>query len=344
MSPADAELVDAALEGRELRYGSEPPSKEVAERMLQVPTRLILEARERNPALAALDLEGALERLEHRWIGTPGERLRLEVHAGEPDAPTFVITHGLGDHARRLMPLAAALAERGYNAIAIDRRGHGLSEGRRGDATLAEDHDALDRAISIARERFGGPVILCGDSLGGIMSWYLLTREPPIAAAVCHCIGHPDVDHDLAFRVKRPAVRLLARMAPGARIPVRRIADYEHVALDPATRAYFDQELDRLFNFSITARASASYLVFSPERPWEEVTTPVLVTIGSEDRMITPHYTKRCLERAKPPNVTYLEVPGAGHQLFLDDLGLILPDLLEWVGSALERREAVTRG
>ena len=42
-------------------------------------------------------------------------------------------------------------------------------------------------------------MILVGDSLGGIMSWCLLTREPDVDAAVCHCIGHPDVHPDPAF-------------------------------------------------------------------------------------------------------------------------------------------------
>ena len=51
----------------------------------------------------------------------------------------------------------------------------------------------LELAIGLARAGSSGPVVLLGDSLGGIMSWYLLTREPDIDAAICHCIGHPDV-------------------------------------------------------------------------------------------------------------------------------------------------------
>jgi pimeloyl-ACP methyl ester carboxylesterase len=329
--------------GEELRYADGPPTREVAEHLLEVPTRLLLEARARNAALAALDLEGALDRLVHEWVEQDGALIHLEMHEAAAGAPTVVVAHGLGDHARRLTPLSAALAKAGFNVVAVDRRGHGISEGRRGDASLEEDLAVLEMATDLARRRFGGQVVLLGDSLGGIMIWYLLTREPDVDVAVCHDVSHPQVMLDASMRVKAPLTRMLGRVAPRLRIPVRQIADYEQVALDPVTKAYFDDELDKLFNFTITARSAASYLGFRPERPWERVATPTLVIAGAEDRMVSPAFIERCLARSKPPGTTYIKVPGAGHQLFLDDLGASLPALLEWIGSALEANRAPVR-
>lgn len=71
----------------ELRFGAEPPSDEQAERMLEASTALVLEARERNTGLAALDLEGELERLEHGWLRFGGLRLHLERHDVEAIGP-----------------------------------------------------------------------------------------------------------------------------------------------------------------------------------------------------------------------------------------------------------------
>ena len=317
--------------GRELRYGDSPPSSEVAERLLEVPTRLLLEARERNAALAALDLEGGLRRLDHAWVRQDGVLIHLEVHAIAPGAPTVVIAHGLGDHTRRLTPLAIALGDVGFNAIGLDRRGHGISEGRRGDASLDEDFAVLRLGIAQARERFGGRVVLLGDSLGGIMIWYLLSEGADVDAVVCHDISHPDVRHDASMRFKAPLMRALGTVAPRLGISVRQVADYEHVALDPVTKAYFDDEVDKLFNFSISARSAASYLAWRPPRPWEQVPTPALVIAGAEDRMVSPRFIEASLDRSKPPNTTYVKVPGAGHQLFLDDLGASLQPLLDWL-------------
>ena len=311
-------------------FGGMPPSGADAERLLEVPTGLLREAAARNPAVAELDLDRALDRLEHRWLPYKGLQVHLEVQPAKTGAPTFVIVPGLGDHARRQLALATALADRGYATVAVDRQGHGLSEGRRGDATLAADFGVVELAIGYARVRSQGPVVLLGDSLGGIMGWYLLTTEPDIEAAVCHCISHPDVRPDASYRFKEPVLRALARVLPQLPLSVRQIADYDNVALDPVTKGYFDHEVDSLFNFTVSVRSAASYVGFRPPLDWERVTTPVLVMIGSEDRMVTPELTAAAFERAHPPRAEYLTVPGAGHQLFLDDLAASLPALLDW--------------
>jgi pimeloyl-ACP methyl ester carboxylesterase len=51
--------------------------------------------------------------------------------------------------------------------------------------------------------------------------------------------------------------------------------------------------------------------------------------------MVTPDFTAAAFERAHPPGAEYVIVPGAGHQLFLDDLGASLPALLDWSERAL---------
>ena len=58
------------------------------------------------------------------------------------------------------------------------------------------------------------------------------------------------------------------------------------------------------------------------------------MVIGAADRMVSPEFTRRSLERARPPRAEYLEVAGAGHQLFLDDLGAAIDPLVEWVEAA----------
>jgi alpha-beta hydrolase superfamily lysophospholipase len=320
---------------RPFAYGGRPPEGVDAERLLDVPTRFLREAGERNPTLAAVDFDRALGRLEHRWILYKGLQIHLEVQPGKTGSPTFVIVPGLGDHARRQLPLATALADRGYTAIAVDRQGHGLSEGRRGDAPLDADLAVVELAIGYARARSQGPVILVGDSLGGILTWYLLTAEPDLEAAVCHCIAHPEVHLDGSYRYKEPIMRVLGRLLPRLPVSVRRIADYEHVALDPLTKRYFDDEIDELFNFAVTARSAASYLGFRPRAPWERLRIPTLVMIGSDDRMVTPEFTAAAFERAHPPGAEYAEIEGAGHQLFGDDLGLALPPLMDWTARTL---------
>lgn len=334
----DERLVSRARSGKRLDYEGQEPPAELLERMLAVPTDFLRRAAGSNAGLEGADLDAALERLEHGWLRLRGELIHLEVQATAESAgaPTIVIVPGLGDHARRHTPFAGRLAEAGLNVISLDRRGHGLSEGRRGDSPLETDLELIELAAADARRRFGGPVVPVGDSLGGIMLWYLLTREPDVEAAVCHCISHPEVAHDASMRYKAPLMRALARVAPYAPIPVGQIADYEHVALDPQTKAYFDSGEDKLFNATVSARTAASYLGFSPARPWSSIETPTLVVIGEADRMVSPRFTRGCIERDRPPRAELLELPGAGHQLFLDHLAQSFEPIVGWIRVALK--------
>jgi pimeloyl-ACP methyl ester carboxylesterase len=331
----------AALAGKELAYGGRPPDSKLAERMLEPVTGWLRGAAEKLPGLREIDLDAALAALEHEWLEVGGLIHHAELHrARTKRCGTAVFVHGLGDHVRRATPLGAALAAAGWDALLVDRRGHGLSEGRRGDAAIEDDFAAVRAALDRARELGGGPVVLLGDSLGGILSWYMLAEGVAADAVVCHCINHPDVDHDPSLRWKRPITRAVAAILPRAPVPVTQIADYSQVALEPLTSAYFEQRLDPLFNFTVTARAASSYASFRPSRPWAQAQTPVLVVMGADDRMVSPAHVERCLERERPPHATMLTLPGMGHQLFLDHLADALPPVLEWVEGTLAPGDA----
>ena len=92
---AQAARVNIAVPPRAgFRYGGSPPVGADAERLLAAPTELLLGARERNPALAALDLERELATLEHEWAPYRGDAIHLELHGADPAAPTVVVAPG----------------------------------------------------------------------------------------------------------------------------------------------------------------------------------------------------------------------------------------------------------
>ncbi|HKJ35829.1 MAG TPA: alpha/beta fold hydrolase [Solirubrobacterales bacterium] len=319
-----------------------PPgaSREELEAALAAPTSFLREASGLNggepiPGLADCDLEAALDGARHEFVRHRGLAVHLEIHEAARGAPTVVIHHGLGDHVRRFTPLAGMLAEAGFNTVALDRPGHGLSQGHRGHCPLPWALDLVDSSVAFARSRFGGPVILLGDSLGGITLWYALTLEVDADAVLCHCIGHPEVDLDSSMRWKQPLMKASGTLLPKAPIPVRHIADYDEVALEPATQKAFDSERDDVFNFKVTAGSAASYIGFRPGIPWARVTTPAAVWIGAEDRMVTPEFTRRSYEREHPPGAELDELAGMGHQVFLDHLAAAFPRFLDWTDRAL---------
>jgi UDP-glucose 4-epimerase len=321
--------------GRPVRYVDGPPRAEVLERALEVMTSRLREWSARVPGMGGLDVDAAIAEVEHEFIAHRGTRVHLELHAAGPGDPTVVLTHGIGAHARLYTPLAARLREQGLNVVIVDRPGHGLSEGRRGDCTVARSLDVLEEAVRFARARYAGPVVLGGSSLGGILAWYALTREPDVDAAFCHFIAHPSLYPDRAAQLKLAPLRGLARVAPTAPVPVRRVADFNAIAEDPHVRAYWEQEVDGLYCFRNTARTIAGLFEFKPQLDWTRVAIPTLVVIGEHDRMTMPEYVERVLERAAPPRTSYRKLAGAAHLLPIEALDELTEEIVEWTRRAL---------
>ncbi|HEX7441723.1 MAG TPA: alpha/beta fold hydrolase, partial [Caldimonas sp.] len=83
---------------------------------------------------------------------------------------TVLIAHGLGDHIGRYRHVAAHLNAWGWNAVGYDQRGHGASEGPRGQLASSDDLLLdLARVIDAARATHPGPLVLLGHSLGGLV-------------------------------------------------------------------------------------------------------------------------------------------------------------------------------
>ena len=87
---------------------------------------------------------------------------------------TVVIAHGASEHSGRYARFAAALNAAGWDAVALDHRGHGRTRdssgiGKLGPAGGQGLLDDLGQLIAQAGER-GGPVVLFGHSMGSMIA------------------------------------------------------------------------------------------------------------------------------------------------------------------------------
>ena len=300
--------------------------REVAEAALATPTGMLRDWSASVPGLrdgigGAAGFDAALAEAEHEFVPFRDGELHVEVHAAGEDADaTVVFSPGIGGHARFYTPVLAALRGAGFNAIGVDRPGHGLSTGRRGDAPMDMTLDALETIVRWARERFGRPVALVGSSLGGIVTWYALTREPEVACAVCHNINHPTARLDRKAELVAPVLLRAAKLMPLAPVRIKDFADFGAVADHPVILEWARAEADPIWNWTLTMRTGASLFEFEPRLPWERVTTPTLVIVGEDDRMVPPDFTRTAFERATPANAELRVIPDTGHMLYLEHL------------------------
>lgn len=134
--------------------------------------------------------------------------------AGGPQAPGFLLVHGLASNARLYDGVARALAGTGHPAASVDLRGHGRSD-KPDDGydydTMCSDLSEILRAL--AREEEGGgfsrPVIV-GQSYGGNLVLEFALRHPGAVSGVA-CIDGGTIDLKGHFETYEEA---LAQLTP----------------------------------------------------------------------------------------------------------------------------------
>ncbi len=107
--------------------------------------------------------------------------LRIYYRHWEEANPTKIlcIVHGLAEHSGRYTHVADFFINQGYAVFALDLRGHGISQGKRGHAKTF-DHllsDVEELLKSARAEHTDLPMFLLGHSMGGnIVANYVLKK------------------------------------------------------------------------------------------------------------------------------------------------------------------------
>ncbi|GGM89300.1 hydrolase [Terrabacter tumescens] len=116
-------------------------------------------------ASRTIDLEGPLH-----WVDFGGP----EAPADGPEPPPVVLVHGLGGSHLNWVGIAPALAER-RRVVALDLPGFGLTPALGRDTSVNHNAALLSR---FAHAVLGRPVVLVGNSMGGMVSLLLADRRP----------------------------------------------------------------------------------------------------------------------------------------------------------------------
>lgn len=267
--------------------------------------------------------------------------LHLTVYESGPGRPGVVFIPGMGSHAGTyadLIPGAnflRALAEEGFNVVAVDLQGHGRSGGPRGLFTYTDLLGNISRAIDYAVERYGGPVGVTGSSMGGILSFYTGLTDSRVGAVVCHNVADlRDIHPILYLRRHRVLVPLTEALGPllirwtWLPIPIVAFLEPRHVFDQPENVRRWLR--DPLFVPAYRASSWVSLFMHPQDKPAvEEMTQPVRIIVGEKDRILAVELTRAFYDRLRCPK-DLIVVPGAGHMLPLEHLSVTVPLVAEW--------------
>jgi alpha-beta hydrolase superfamily lysophospholipase len=290
------------------------------------------------PTPFLVDGSDGMQLVGHRWAAEP------------PVRGVVALAHGLGEHSLRYAPVAKALNGAGFDVVAVDHRGHGLtarsqadlgSFGPRGWEGIVDDYGrVVDHA---AASQPGLPVVALGHSLGSfVVQTYLLDHSDRVAAAVLS--GSTALDEIAA--ILDPSVEIDLSMFNAAFQPAR--TDYDWLSRDPAqVDAYI---ADPLCGFGLEPAGVASLKAAAPRTgdisAIAAIRTgfPLYVLSGTADPI---HMNLAWLEklvaryRQAGLDVTARYYDGGRHEVFNEtNRDEVLTELVAWLDGvpALARR------
>lgn len=235
-----------------------------------------------------------------------GIRLRYEIW-GVGETP-LVLIHGLGSSADDWFLQLPAFAPH-YRCIAVDLRGHGLSDKPAGAYSMPLF--AAD-VVELLREISPGPAHVLGLSLGGMVAQQLAIVHPALVRSLVLLNTLPGF-----WPPTREIVRLGVRRlsAPWRRRTMAQQAARVVADLFPAPQhALFRAQAETRLAANDPAayqQAMQAILRFRPGAALRGITCPVLIVAGTADRVVPAVYQAR-LRRALP-RAEFAAVPGGGH-------------------------------
>ncbi|HKP84625.1 MAG TPA: lysophospholipase [Blastocatellia bacterium] len=248
---------------------------------------------------------------------TTGDGLRLYLRRREVDNARgeVLIIHGFGEHCGRYGPLTDHLVNKTYTVTAYDHRGHGLSDGLPGHVESFSEYETdLQKMVAYVRARSkSSRLYLIGHSMGGLVALrYLAEKGRDVSAAI---ISAPLI----AVAVPVPAHKLMiarvsARMAPRMRLDNE--INPAFLSRDPEVgKAY---AADPLVNRKVSARwfAEAARAMEEVKARAQQITLPLLVMHGTEDKLASAIATKQLFEQIGSKDKELILYPGYYHELF----------------------------
>jgi len=191
------------------------------------------------------------------FTGKGGVEIYFQKWIADKAKAALIIVHGLGEHSGRYGNLLDCFANKGISFFAIDHRGHGKSDGKRGHIASFMDYvyDLKLFVEFVKEENRGLPIILYGHSMGGVIaSKYSMTYMDDMSMIVLSSPGF-----EPAFKV--PAWKNGMANFFSSRIPSLAVSNgigLNDISHDPKTVEEYEK--DPLVHGKITVRWAVEFL------------------------------------------------------------------------------------
>ncbi|MFO7930892.1 MAG: alpha/beta hydrolase [Thermodesulfobacteriota bacterium] len=260
---------------------------------------------------------------------------RGEVSAG------IVIAHGLGEHSGRYTALAERLADNGILVTAVDHRGHGRSNAKRGYVRRFSDYTTdLEIILEKCRDQVpeNCPVFILGHSLGGLMvlNFAMQSTSDRIGGVIA---SSPALATSVEIpRAKAAAGRILSRIWPAISFDNELAPEY----LSHDNEVVKNYVSDHLVHRRVSARLFTE-MMDTMQRTRENphlITVPVLMQVAGDDKFTDPDSARNFFKGISAQDKVLYSYNGLFHEIYnetREQRQRVIADLEDWLRERIRR-------
>ena len=280
-----------------------------------------------------------IEEIETTLTSHDGINIFIRAWISDKPQRVLVCVQGLGGHGGYYKELAHQLAFEGTVVVAPDLRGHGLSEGVRGDINGFDRYLAdIDSAVTWASTTWpDNPIFVLGESMGAsIAIQYVVSEQyyahqillaglvfvsPVLSSAIRPTLGEVMLFiRSLLIAPRKPSIAVTGREELGCRDP----------AFNGILRA--DPLFVRLVSVRFLTRLTA--WLWQSKRKARQINLPLLVLLGGCDYVARRSGTSAFLRRVPAREQRIVTFPQAYHCLLHDpDTPAVVKILTSWLAA-----------
>jgi lysophospholipase len=260
-------------------------------------------------------------------------RLSIYWHSKITDSPKahVLLLHGLCEHSGRYRHVMQHLAAQDYNVYSYDHRGHGKSGGLSVHVRKFEDYlRDLDQVLHFFQSTAEIlPWFVLGHSMGGLIACLYASRYRPELAGLILSGAAIKVNDEISpFLIRVSAV--LGTLLP--KLPTLRI-DLDSLSRDPSVKS---SALADPLHYKGGVRAGQAAELIKASRWMEthlkEITSPLLILQGAEDRLVNPGSATLLHDQSSSGDKTLIIYKDAFHEILNEtNKEDVLDDITSWL-------------
>lgn len=288
---------------------------------------------------------------ESQWVDLDGP-VRFVDFGGPANGPLIVCVHGLGGSLINWLALAPRLTGT-CRVLALDLAGHGLTEAKGRGTDVHSNRRLLDRFL---REVTDGPVLLIGNSMGGLITLLEAEQSPDVVAGMVLVdpalpaagLSRPDptvAKNFATYALPMFGERMLRKrnrtLSPEQLVgetlalccvdPDRVPAEVKRASAELVRQRKGHDQPEKAF---LGAARSLLKLLARPKRYLRAiaaVTQPTLLVFGAKDRLVPVGSGERAARSR--PDWRFEVHPDLGHVPMLEDAGWTARLVLDWLAT-----------